>query len=197
MILMAALLAPTLIPLLPPETYIRYAEATASPAAAHRDCPTRAAPAIIRRPVRLAGNGRHRCARYQRSAARRPRQDRIFTQNYGQAGAIDLFGPRYGLPSHQRPPELLSLGTARLHRREHDRDGRPPGDAWRSFSREVQQGGPCGPPLLHALRAFRRVLLPRVEAPVSGVLAEREELALTFLRCAGARIHLPAGGRKI
>src|SRR5262249_1289388 len=23
----------------------------------------------------------------------------IFSQNYGQAGAIDLFGPRYGLPS--------------------------------------------------------------------------------------------------
>ena len=48
----------------------------------------------------------------------------IFCQNYGEAGAIDFFGPKYGLPpalsGHRK---LLLLGAGRLHRRDHARAG--------------------------------------------------------------------------
>jgi hypothetical protein len=98
MVLMGALLAPTLLPILPPETYIRYARATdlePPRIETHRLGPLPQlfadqfgwedmAAAVARVYYSLAAEIRPRTA--------------IFGQNYGQAGAIDLFGPRYGLP---------------------------------------------------------------------------------------------------
>ena len=98
MVLLGALLAPTVLPLLPPETYIRYV------AAIHLQPPpienARLGPlpqlfadqfgwedmaaAVARVYYSLPADIRARTA--------------IFGQNYGQAGAIDLFGPKYGLP---------------------------------------------------------------------------------------------------
>ena len=98
MILMAVLLAPTLIPLLPPETYIRYAEAT------HLQQPRLEMHRLGPLPQLFADQ-----FGWQEMAATvagvynslppeiRPKTA-IFGQNYGQAAAIDLFGPRYGLP---------------------------------------------------------------------------------------------------
>jgi hypothetical protein len=41
------------------------------------------------------------------------RKTAIFGNNYGDAGAIDFFGPKYGLPKAiGGAPELLDLGTA-------------------------------------------------------------------------------------
>jgi hypothetical protein len=98
MVLMGALLAPTLIPLLPPETYIRYAKAT------HLEPPRIETHRLGPLPQLFADQfGWEDMAAavarvyYSLPAEIRPRTA-IFGQNYGQAGAIDLFGPKYGLP---------------------------------------------------------------------------------------------------
>jgi len=93
-----AILAPLAIPVLPPETYIRYTKALhlAPPAIeTHRLGPL---PQIfadqfgweeMTATVAGAYNGLPEDVRGQTA---------IFAQSYGQAGAIDLFGPKYGLP---------------------------------------------------------------------------------------------------
>lgn len=98
MVLMAALLAPTLLPLLPPETYIRYAGTT------HLQQPRIETHELGPLPQLFADQ-----FGWQEMAATvagvynslppeiRPKTA-IFAQSYGQAGAIDLFGPGYGLP---------------------------------------------------------------------------------------------------
>ena len=95
----AAVLAPLAIPVLPPETYIRYTKALhlAPPAIeTHRLGPL---PQIFA--------DRFGWEEMAATVARvyndlppevRPRTA-IFGQNYGQAGAIDLFGPKLGLPA--------------------------------------------------------------------------------------------------
>ena len=49
--------------------------------------------------VRLAGDGGDSCRSLFEPAATERAKTAIFAQNYGQAGAIDLFGPKYGLPN--------------------------------------------------------------------------------------------------
>ena len=98
MVLMGALLAPTMLPILPPETFIRYAAAT------HLEPPPIENARLGPLPQLFADQfgWEDMAAAVARAynnlpAAIRPRTA-IFGQNYGQAGAIDLFGPRYGLP---------------------------------------------------------------------------------------------------
>ena len=98
MVLMGALLAPTLLPLLPPETYIRYVKAT------HLEQPRIENHKLGPLPQLFADQfgWEEMAAAVARvynglPADIRPRTA-IFGQNYGQAGAIDLFGPKYGLP---------------------------------------------------------------------------------------------------
>ncbi len=98
MILMGALLAPTLIPLLPPETYIRYAEAT------HLQQPRIETHELGPLPQLFADQfGWEEMAATVAGAFNALPPDvrsktAIFGQVYGQASAIDFFGPRYGLP---------------------------------------------------------------------------------------------------
>ncbi len=98
MVLMGALLAPTLIPLVGPETYIRYAAAT------HLQQPRIENHQLGPLPQLFADQfGWEEMAAVVGGAynslppAVRARTA-IFAQNYGQAGAIDLFGPKYGIP---------------------------------------------------------------------------------------------------
>ncbi|MGB6942773.1 MAG: glycosyltransferase family 39 protein [Bryobacteraceae bacterium] len=98
MLLAGAVLAPLAIPLLPPETYIRYTKTIGLQQPAietHRLGPLpqifadqfgweEMAAAVARVYNSLPPEVRARTA--------------IFAQTYGQAGAIDLFGPKYGLP---------------------------------------------------------------------------------------------------
>ena len=98
MILFGALLAPLAIPVLPPETYIRYTEAIGLEQPrieTHKLGPLpqifadqfgwdEMASVVARRHIQRPPDVRARTA--------------IFAQTYGQAGAIDLFGPKYGLP---------------------------------------------------------------------------------------------------
>jgi len=99
MILMGALIAPTLLPLLPPETYIRYSETMHLQQPRIETFKLGPLPQLFadqfgwpEMAARVAGvfNGLPPDVRAKTC---------IFAQNYGQAGAIDLFGPKYGLPN--------------------------------------------------------------------------------------------------
>ena len=98
MIALAALIAPTVIPLLPPETYIRYAAAT------HLQQPRLEMHKLGPLPQLFADQfGWEEMAAtvagvYNGLAPEVRAKTAIFCQIYAQAGAIDLFGPRYGLP---------------------------------------------------------------------------------------------------
>ena len=99
MILMGAMLAPTLLPLLPPETYIRYAEAT------HLQQPRIENHALGPLPQLFADQfgwpemaATVAGAFHALPAGVQPKTC-IFGQVYGQAGAIDFYGPQHGLPA--------------------------------------------------------------------------------------------------
>jgi hypothetical protein len=98
MVLMAALIAPTVIPLLTPETYVRYA------AAAHLEQPRIENHRLGPLPQLFADQfGWEEMAAavagaYNNLPPAVRARTAIFGQNYGQAGAIDLFGPKYGIP---------------------------------------------------------------------------------------------------
>jgi 4-amino-4-deoxy-L-arabinose transferase-like glycosyltransferase len=93
-----AILAPLAIPVLPPETYVRYTQVLhlAPPAIeTHRLGPLPQLFADQFGWPEMAAT----VARVYNSLPEGVRNSTaIFAQNYGQAGAIDLFGPKYGLP---------------------------------------------------------------------------------------------------
>ncbi|HJT88460.1 MAG TPA: hypothetical protein VJ732_11400, partial [Bryobacteraceae bacterium] len=99
MALLAMVIAPTVLPVLPVETYIRYAAFT------HLQQPRIENHELGPLPQLYADQfgWREMAATVAGVYNRLPPGVRvktaIFGQNYGQAGAIDLFGPRFGLPS--------------------------------------------------------------------------------------------------
>jgi hypothetical protein len=98
MVATAAILAPLAIPVLPPETYIRYTKALhlAQPAIeTHKLGPL---PQIFADQFGWEEMTATVAHVYNRLPAEVRPKTAIFGQNYGQAGAIDLFGPKYGLP---------------------------------------------------------------------------------------------------
>jgi hypothetical protein len=97
-VLAGALLAPTVIPLLPPETYIRYAEAAhlqQPRIEMHRLGPL---PQIFADQFGWPEMAATVAGAYNRLSPDVRARTAVFCRNYGQAGAIDLFGPKYGLP---------------------------------------------------------------------------------------------------
>jgi 4-amino-4-deoxy-L-arabinose transferase-like glycosyltransferase len=98
MVLLAAVLAPTVLPVLPVVTYIRYAAAT------HLEQPRVETHALGPLPQLFADQfgWEQMAATVARVYNGLPPDMRartaILAQNYGQAGAVDLFGPKYGLP---------------------------------------------------------------------------------------------------
>lgn len=98
LLISGALLAPAFVPILPPETFIRYAQATGIQQPrieTHRMGPL---PQLFadrfgwREMAEVVAGIYHRLPPHERAKAA------IFGQNYGQAGAIDLYGPQLGLP---------------------------------------------------------------------------------------------------
>ena len=98
MIVAGAVLSPLVIPVLPPETYVRYTNAL------HLQPPRLETHKLGPLPQIFADQfgWEEMAATVARVYNNLPPEVRpqtaIFGQNYGQAGAIDLFGPKYGLP---------------------------------------------------------------------------------------------------
>ncbi len=98
MVLMGVLIMPTMLPVLSPEGYIRYVEAT------HLQQPRIENARLGPLPQLFADQfgWEDMAAAVARVYNNLPAEIRpvtaIFGENYGQAGAIDLFGPKYGLP---------------------------------------------------------------------------------------------------
>jgi 4-amino-4-deoxy-L-arabinose transferase-like glycosyltransferase len=98
MVAMGVVVSPTVVPVLPPETYIRYA------AAIHIQQPRIETHEMGPLPQLYADQfgWEEMTASVARAFHELPpgvqAKTAIYGQNYGQAGAIDLFGPRYGLP---------------------------------------------------------------------------------------------------
>jgi Dolichyl-phosphate-mannose-protein mannosyltransferase len=98
MVLTGALLAPTLIPLLPPETYIRYAAATHLQQPRIENYDLGPLPQLFADQFGWPEIAATAAGVYNSLPPRIRARTAIFGENYGEAGAIDLFGPRYGLP---------------------------------------------------------------------------------------------------
>lgn len=98
MIGLAALLAPTILPLLPPEKLLAYMRAIHFEPPRTETSHTAALPQLFadqfgwEEMVRSVGRA------YATLSPADQRRAAIFCQNYGQAGAVDFFGPKYGLP---------------------------------------------------------------------------------------------------
>ncbi len=98
MVVFSALFSPLAIPVLPPEMYIRYTKAL------HLQPPRIETHRLGPLPQLYADQfgWEEMTATVARVYNSLPPEVRaktaIFGQNYGQAGAIDLFGPKYGLP---------------------------------------------------------------------------------------------------
>jgi hypothetical protein len=98
MVVLGAVFAPLVVPVLPPETYIRYTKAL------HLQPPRIERHRLGPLPQLFADQfgWEEMTATVARVYNSLPPEVRaktaIFGQNYGQAGAIDLFGPKYGLP---------------------------------------------------------------------------------------------------
>ena len=98
LVLTATVLAPLAIPILPPEVYIRYTKALhlAPPRLeTHRLGPL---PQIFADQFGWEEMTATVARVYNNLPPEIRAKTAIFGQNYGQAGAIDLFGPKYGLP---------------------------------------------------------------------------------------------------
>jgi hypothetical protein len=97
-VLMAAVLAPTMIPVLPVETFIRYSTAThlAPPRIeTHKLGPL---PQLFADQFGWEEMVAEVARVYNGLPADVQPRTAIFAQNYSQAGAVDLLGPKYGLP---------------------------------------------------------------------------------------------------
>jgi 4-amino-4-deoxy-L-arabinose transferase-like glycosyltransferase len=175
MVLFGVLLAPMAIPVLPADTYIRYAKAL------HLSPPRietfqLGLAAALCRPVWLGGNGGHGWPYLQRPAAGGPGQDRDFRPELRPSRRDRPIRAEVRLAQgHQRASKLFPLGAARLFRRKRHRDGRPAGKARKEF-RLCGEGWDGRPPVRHAVRTLRRVLLPGAEMAAQRNLADGEEL---------------------
>ncbi len=96
--LAGALAAPTVVPLLPPETFLRYCEVTGLSQPRLENRATNALPQFFADrfgwPEMVAAVSK---AWHALPPAERERTG-IFGNDFGQSGAVDFFGPRFGLP---------------------------------------------------------------------------------------------------
>jgi hypothetical protein len=98
MLLGGALLAPLAIPVLPPETYIRYTKAIGLEQPAIETHKLGPLPQIFADQFGWEEMAATVARVYNGLPPDVRARTAIFAQTYGQAGAIDRFGPKYGLP---------------------------------------------------------------------------------------------------
>jgi len=98
MVVPAALLAPTVVPILPPEKLVAYMKAI------HFELPRTETAHTAPLPQHFADQFgweemvRSVACAYANLSADDQQRAAIFCQNYGEASAIDFFGPKFGLP---------------------------------------------------------------------------------------------------
>jgi 4-amino-4-deoxy-L-arabinose transferase-like glycosyltransferase len=98
LILCGAMLAPLAIPLLPPQTYIRYTHALHLAPPRIEEHKLGPLPQIFADQFGWKEMAATVAKVYNALPPDVRAKTAIFGQNYGQAGAIDLFGPQFGLP---------------------------------------------------------------------------------------------------
>jgi len=103
MILVGVLLAPLAVPVLPVETFIRYAAAMHLVPPRIETYPLGPLPQIYADQFGWEEMTATVARIYNSLPPEARAKTAIFGQNYGQAGAVDLFGPRYGLPKAISP----------------------------------------------------------------------------------------------
>ncbi len=97
-IFVGAALAPLSLPLLPPETYIRYQNALGFEPPKAENQNTGPLPQHFADEFGWEEMTREVARIYNGLTPEERAQTAIFANSYGQAGAIDFFGPKYGLP---------------------------------------------------------------------------------------------------
>jgi hypothetical protein len=97
-ILVGAALAPLSAPILPPETYIRYQNALGFEPPKTENQNTGPLPQHFADEFGWEDMTREVAKVYNSLPPEERAQTAIFANSYGQAGAIDFFGPKYGLP---------------------------------------------------------------------------------------------------
>jgi hypothetical protein len=93
-----ALIAPTAVPLLAPETYLRYARALHLEQPRLENRATHAMPQFFADRFGWPEMVQAVATAWQALPAGERERTAIFANDYGQGGAIDFYGPRYGLP---------------------------------------------------------------------------------------------------
>ncbi|MGZ4966634.1 MAG: ArnT family glycosyltransferase [Chthoniobacterales bacterium] len=94
----AALLAPTILPILPPEKLVAYMRAIHFEPPRTETAHTAALPQLFADQFGWEEMVRSVARAYEKLSPNEQKHVGIFCQNYGQAGAIDFFGAKYGLP---------------------------------------------------------------------------------------------------
>src|SRR5947207_6193260 len=97
-VIAGALLAPTAAPLLSPETYIRYQKALGIEPPKAENQATGPLPQYFADEFGWEEMVREVARIYNTLPPEERARTAIFANSYGQAGAIDYFGPKYGLP---------------------------------------------------------------------------------------------------
>ena len=169
-------------PFCPPETYVRYQKAIGLEPPKAENQPTGPLPQHFADEFGWEEMAREVARVYNELPPEQRAATAIFANSYGQAGAIDFFGKKYGLPkaisNHQNywywgprdytGESVIVLGS--------DGTRRP-----RTF-RERGGGRAHLSSLFAARRAFRDFLVPRPEHDAASALAEDEEVGLRLDR---------------
>ena len=148
-ILAGATLAPLSAPILSPETYIRYQQALGFETPKAENQNTGPLPQHFADEFGWEDMTRAVAEVYQTLSPEERAQTAIFANSYGQAGAIDFFGPKYGLPkaisNHQNywywgPREytgaiVIVLGSDGKGDREHFKTVEVVGRTYHPYSR--------------------------------------------------------------
>ncbi|HEX6896604.1 MAG TPA: glycosyltransferase family 39 protein, partial [Bryobacteraceae bacterium] len=98
MLLMAVVIAPVAMPVLPVEDYIRYTEAIHLQQPRIENAQLGPLPQLFADQFGWEEMTQVVASAYSQLPPEVRPKTAIFAQNYGQAGAIDFFGPKYGLP---------------------------------------------------------------------------------------------------
>jgi hypothetical protein len=148
-ILTAAALAPFSLPLLSPESYLRYQSALGFEPPKAENQNTGPLPQHFADEFGWEDMARAVAEVYHKLTPEERAQTAIFANSYGQAGAIDFFGPKYGLPktisNHQSywlwgPRNytgaiVIVLGSDGDGDREHFQTVEPVGRTYHPYSR--------------------------------------------------------------